>query len=158
MDLINNYSIDLRTVKTFIEPTVVLLSTKVDDAIINCFDPDANTGGSPSDDNDQFRLPYLLEVRPPIEFDYNTAKTKLVSLQLDEGASERVIFNVPGELLQVGESVEDGAGHQGQLLRLAGRIDVESRTTVCISTTRATDISDWNSDWLFRRTSFIFAA
>jgi DNA mismatch repair protein MSH5 len=97
-------------------------------------------------------------VRPPIEFDYNTAKSKLVGLQLDEGASERVMFNVPGELLQVGESVEDGAGHQGQLLRLAGHIDVESRTTVCISTTRIAGISNWGLDWLFGRTSFIFAA
>ena len=107
------------------------MSTKVDDSIINCFDPDANTGGTVGEDNDPFRLPYILDVRPPTEFDYNTAKTKLVGLQLEEDNSEHVIFNVPGELLQVGGSVEDGAGHQGQLLRLAGRIDVESRTTVC---------------------------
>jgi DNA mismatch repair protein MSH5 len=127
---VENKEVDFYAVKTFIEPTVVLVSTKVDAAVIGCFDPDANTSGSVSENNDQFRLPYLLEVRPPIEFDYNTAKTKLSGLQLDEDISQRVVFNVPGELLQVGRSVEDGAGHEGQLLRLAGRIDVESRTTV----------------------------
>lgn len=126
--------IDLRVVKTFVEPTVVLVSTKVDDAVINCFDPEVRNGESVSGDNDQFRLPFLLEVRPPSEFNYDTAKPKLMGLWLKEETDGRVIFNIPGELFQVGESVEGGAGQQGQLLRLAGRIDIESRTTVCVQT------------------------
>jgi DNA mismatch repair protein MSH5 len=122
----------LSIVKTFIEPTVVLVSVRIDDAVINCFDPEARSSESVSGDNDQFRLPFLLEMRPPSEFSYDSAKIKLVSLPLDEDNGSSVRFHIPGELIQVGESVEDGTGQQGRLLRLAGRVDIDSRTTVCV--------------------------
>ncbi|RAR08460.1 DNA mismatch repair protein MutS [Stemphylium lycopersici] len=64
--------------KTYIDPTVILVSTKIDDKVIDRFDPEASNGESMSGDNDQFRLPFLLEVRPPSEFYYESAKNKLV--------------------------------------------------------------------------------
>jgi DNA mismatch repair protein MSH5 len=114
--------------RVFIDPTVVLVSTKIDDAVIDRFDPEARSSGSMTAENDQFRLPFLLEVRPPSEFYYSAARSKLGE---DDGT--RVSFNVPGELgadyHMEGDNV---AGQQGQLLRLAGWIDIESRTTVHI--------------------------
>ncbi|EFQ91292.1 hypothetical protein PTT_11889 [Pyrenophora teres f. teres 0-1] len=121
----------VESLKTFIEPTVILVSTKVDDKVIECFDPEARSGESSSGDNDQFRLPYLLEVRPPSEFYYESARTKLLSLRLGEENGTRVRFNVPGELPVANHHEEESfVGQQGQLLRLAGWIDLESRSTV----------------------------
>ncbi|KAA8625153.1 MutS Mismatch repair ATPase [Pyrenophora tritici-repentis] len=121
----------VESLKTFIEPTVILVSTKIDDKVIECFDPEARSGESSSGDNDQFRFPYLLEVRPPSEFYYDSARTKLVALRLGEENGTRVRFNVPGELAAANHHEEESsAGQQGQLLRLAGWIDLESRSTV----------------------------
>jgi DNA mismatch repair protein MSH5 len=117
--------------RMYIDPTIILVSTKIDDSVIDRFDPKTESGDSLSGDNDQFRLPFLLEVRPPSEFLYDAARSKLVNLHLGEEDGTRVSFNVPGEL-NAGNHLDDEsvAGQQGQLLRLAGWIDVESRVTV----------------------------
>jgi DNA mismatch repair protein MSH5 len=121
----------VEALRVFINPTVILVSTKIDDTVIDRFDPEAKNNGSASVDNDQFRLPFLLEVRPPNEFCYDTAKIKLVNLHLGEENGTRVSFNVPGELGAHDHLEEDSvASQQGQLLRLAGWVDIESRTTV----------------------------
>jgi DNA mismatch repair protein MSH5 len=121
----------VEALRVFINPTVILLSTKIDDTVIDRFDPEAKHNSSASVGNDQFRLPFLLEVRPPSEFYYDTAKIKLVNLQLGEENGIRVSFNVPGEFSGHDHLEEDSvAGQQGQLLRLAGWVDIESRTTV----------------------------
>jgi DNA mismatch repair protein MSH5 len=115
----------------FIDPTVILVSTKIDDAVVERFDPELRTGASVSDDNDQFRLPFVLEVRPPSEFHYDTAKTKLVSLRLGQEDGTRINLIIPGELATIEQfGQESTAGQQGQLLRLAGWIDLDSRLTV----------------------------
>jgi DNA mismatch repair protein MSH5 len=82
--------------------------------------------------DDQFRLPYLLEVRPAAEFNYEAAKIKLVNLQLGQDDGPQVTFVIPGDVLAVEgfDDDENFAGRQGQLLRLAGWIDLESRFTV----------------------------
>ena len=120
--------------RTFVEPTVILVSTKIDDKVMERFDSEVRNSESASSDNDQFRLPFLLEVRPPNEFSYDAAKSKLVSLRLGEENGTRVSFHIPGELAPVDHLEEEAAvGQQGQLLRLAGWIDLESRSTVCCS-------------------------
>ncbi|KAG9186743.1 hypothetical protein G6011_09851 [Alternaria panax] len=119
------------SLRTFIEPTVILVSTKVDDKVIDRFDPEANSGDCASSDNDQFRLPFLLEVRPPNEFSYDAGKNKLVSLRLGEENGTRVNFKIPGEFGSMDRLDGEGtAGRQGQLLWLAGWIDLESRSTI----------------------------
>lgn len=117
--------------RMYINPTTILVSTKIDDTVIDRFDPEARNNGSVSGDNDQFRLPFLLEVRPPSEFYYDAARSKLVKLRLGEKHGTQVRFNVPGEIA-AGNHIDDDnvAGQQGQLLRLAGWIDVDSRVTV----------------------------
>lgn len=114
--------------KIFVNPTVILVSTKIDDAVIDRLDPDARSGESISGNNDQFRLPFLLDVRPPSEFYYDAAKTKLATLKLGEDHGTQVSFNIPGD--HFGGHDEAMHGQQGQLLRLAGWIDMESRVTV----------------------------
>ncbi|CAN9407683.1 unnamed protein product [Alternaria alternata] len=121
----------IEALRTFIEPTVILVSTKIDDKVIERFDPEAANADYAHSDNDQFRLPFLLEVRPPNEFTYEVGKNKLVSLRLGQEHGTRVSFRIPGEIVPMDHLDEEGTiGQQGQLLRLAGWIDLESRSTV----------------------------
>jgi DNA mismatch repair protein MSH5 len=108
---------------------VILTSIKVDDSVIDRFDPEAKSATSASGTNDQFRLPFLLDVRPSGEFNYDTARTKLMTLRLGEVDGPRVNFIVPGDHLATHDDV-GAPGQQNQLLRLAGWIDIESRVTV----------------------------
>jgi len=117
------------SVKSFIEPTVILVSNKVDDSIIERFDPGAKNADSVSSNNDQFRLPFLLDVRPPSDFYYDAAKSKLMTLRLSEEDGPQVSFNVPGDYLG-GFEGDAAHGQQGQLLRLTGWFDMENRVTV----------------------------
>ncbi|KAH6615072.1 muts domain V-domain-containing protein [Boeremia exigua] len=117
------------TLKGFVDPTVILISSKVDDTVIDHLDPEAKSDESVSGNKDQFRLPFLLDVRPPNEFYYDTAKNKLMTLVLGEEGGSRVSFNVPGDHLG-GHDVESATGQQGHLLRLAGWVDMESCITV----------------------------
>ncbi|KAL6704002.1 hypothetical protein ACN47E_008853 [Coniothyrium glycines] len=113
------------------DPTVILISTKIDDSVVDRFDPGSKNGASINGDNDQFRLPFLLEVRPPSEFSYVTAKSKLVGLRLGQQDGVQINFHVPGEFATAHQFDDDNTtSQQGQLLRLAGWIDLESRITV----------------------------
>ncbi|KAF2264564.1 hypothetical protein CC78DRAFT_580350 [Lojkania enalia] len=118
--------------KTYIEPTVILVSTKIDDAVLDRLDSEARSRTSEEGSNDQFRLPFSLDVRPSPEFYYEAAKNKLVYLNLGEDDGPQVTFVVPGDVIAVdglGES-ENAVGRLAQLLRLSGWIDMESRLTV----------------------------
>ncbi|KAJ4296681.1 hypothetical protein N0V90_006729 [Kalmusia sp. IMI 367209] len=110
--------------RVYIDPTVVLVSTKIDDAVIDTFENLAE---------DRFSLPFLLEVRPPSEFSFDAAKSKLASLSFEDNDPLHINFVVPGDLNPLGEeSMENARGRQGRLLRLAGLIDLDSRITVLI--------------------------
>lgn len=118
---------DRRLVKTYFEPTVVLVSTRIDDAIIDRLDPDMRARGSTVDEQEnQFALPYLLEVRPSPEFSYEGAKSKLVNLDLESESGPSIHFIVPGDVL----ADNGGARCREHLLRLASWVDIESRLTV----------------------------
>lgn len=112
-------------------PTVILLSTKIDDSVIDRFDPETKSNESVSGDYDQFRLPYLQELRPPSEFYYDTAVSRLVSLRVGDENGGHFSFNTPGHLNVINSPTHEGdASHQGDVLRLAGWINLESRVTV----------------------------
>jgi hypothetical protein len=82
----------------------------------------------------QFRLPYLLEVRPSSEFAYESAKNKLVSLKLGSDTGPQVTFVVPGDVVAFDDADDIGfEGRHCHLLRLAAWIDVESKITVCLA-------------------------
>lgn len=79
----------------------------------------------------QFRLPYALEIRPSPEFGYEVGKNKLVNLRLGSDAELPVSFFTPGDT----DSYDDqnggkDIGYTGRLLRLSGKIDIESRITI----------------------------
>jgi DNA mismatch repair protein MSH5 len=82
--------------------------------------------------DDQFRLPFLLEVRPPAEFSYDAAASKLVNLRLDAYHASQVRFFVPGDTVVEDPTCdfESARGQQGKLLLLAGLVDMDSRLTV----------------------------
>lgn len=134
-------------VRLHIEPTVILVSTKTDDSVIDCLDAEARERSSESGSSeciysntvpklnisdDRFRLPFLLDIRPASEFSYDVAKSKLAGLRLWQTDEPRVTFVVPGDVVAAEGPIEDdeAVGRQDQLLRLAGWIDVESRLTV----------------------------
>ncbi|KAK0837511.1 hypothetical protein LTR02_011671 [Friedmanniomyces endolithicus] len=122
--------------KLFIDPTVVLVSTRCDEEVINRLDPESRNPSASADgrSTDQTRLPYMLECRPGAEFGYDSARNKLVNLRLGQQGGPRVTFVVPGDVTAEHENFNNldagSAGRQGQLLRLSGWINVESRTTV----------------------------
>lgn len=142
---------DYGTVKLHANPTVILLSMRVDDIVDEHLKPWEGARGSVNGDGrdelsqrnyiltlapkaDQFRLPYVLEVRPSPEFSYESGKNKLINLRIGSDVGPRVTFITPGDA-DTYEDIGDGdgagfTGRQGQLLRLSGWIDVESRITV----------------------------
>jgi DNA mismatch repair protein MSH5 len=124
-------------VKLFIDPAVVLISTKCSEELINQLDPEmANGRGSIAGErnSDTTRLPYLLECRPNAEFGYQASRKKLVNLRIGQHDGPRVTFVVPGDILpQAGSRVvgeDDHADRQGQILRLSGWINLDSSLTV----------------------------
>jgi DNA mismatch repair protein MSH5 len=139
----------MAVVRTYIDPTIVLISTSTDDAVLDQLDPEGLSGASVSGESkcsrrkhaaglmlpdDQFRLPFLLEVRPPAEFSYDAAQSKLVSLNLSEDQGSRVNFFVPGDMAVDHSAYDPNAvpGQHGKLLRMAGLVDMDSCLTVWI--------------------------
>jgi DNA mismatch repair protein MSH5 len=116
----------LDIVRVYIDPTVVLVSTKVDETVTETLENLAE---------DRFSLPFLLEVRPPGEFSSDAAKGKLATLRFGDDGAPQMNFVVPGDLNLLGEeSLGNAPGQHGRLLRLAGLVDLESRLTVCDET------------------------
>ncbi|KAL1607764.1 hypothetical protein SLS60_002700 [Paraconiothyrium brasiliense] len=109
--------------RVYVDPTVVLVSTKIDDAVVEMLENLAE---------DRFSLPFLLEVRPPGEFSFDAAIGKLATLRFEDDGVAQMNFVVPGDLNLLGEeSLENAPGQQGRLLRLAGLVDMESPTNAC---------------------------
>jgi DNA mismatch repair protein MSH5 len=86
-------------VKTFIDPTIVLVSSKLDDTVLDKLDPERRNMGDRG--STAYGMPALCSPRPVSEFSYD---------------------DVTGDAAM--------ESRQGQLLRLAGWIDVDSRVTV----------------------------
>lgn len=115
-------------VKAYIEPTVVLVPTRIDDTILERLSPGQGDDRSSTEEpNDHFGLPYLLDLRPSSEFSYEGAKHKLANLDLNSEYGPEIHFLVPGDLQAEADGVER---RYENMLRLASWIDVDSRLTV----------------------------
>lgn len=83
---------------------------------------------------DQFRLPYIIDTRPSPEFNYEAGKRKLIDIRNLRQKRPLAEFLVPGDdasYEEYGDGYETGfTRHQGKLLRLSGRIDLESQVSV----------------------------
>ncbi|KAF2761501.1 hypothetical protein EJ05DRAFT_174055 [Pseudovirgaria hyperparasitica] len=119
------------TLKLFVQPTVVLIPTSIDDSVIDLLNPEPEAEASELDGSIR-RLPYLFELRPSSEFKYEAAKSKLVALSLQHGDGPRMDFTTP---VDIGVDTNDcrhvgSSGRQGQVLRLSTWMDIDSRLTV----------------------------
>jgi DNA mismatch repair protein MSH5 len=80
---------------------------------------------------------YVLNAQPSGDFSYEAAKNKLVNLELSAYEASNIIFTTPVDELAgdpYGHGDHGGMGRQGRLMRLAGRVDLDSRLTVCFGT------------------------
>ncbi|KAI5204078.1 hypothetical protein E4T38_04811 [Aureobasidium subglaciale] len=117
----------------FIDPTIILVSSKLDDSVLDRLDLERKN----MDDGDStaYGMPALCSPRPSSEFLYDSARCRLADLKLDHEDGPKVTFTTPGDVV-IGRDegyIADGDAfetRQGQLLKLAGWIDVESRVTV----------------------------
>lgn len=123
----------IETLKLQINPTVILICSCTEDDIMDCL-----TSGAIDEDglewsNNGIGLPYLLELRPKSEFDYDSAVSKLVQLNVGAQDGPHVVFSVPGDVHGTvrAQGIDDDAqGSQAALLRLSGWIQTESQVTV----------------------------
>ncbi|KAL1306915.1 hypothetical protein AAFC00_005558 [Neodothiora populina] len=122
----------VEALKIFIEPTLILHPVRLDDEILDVLDPERHN----VDDGNgtTFDLSNICTPRPNSDFNFETAKTKLINLDLGDLRGPRVTFVVPGDVIADANSGPGGeyefVGREGTLLKLAGWIDVESRFTV----------------------------
>lgn len=127
---------DSALVKLLADPTVILVSAKCSDEVMNRLDPELrHQRPTPDGDgqSDQTRLPYLLECRPNAEFGYDSARSKLVNLNIGQQHGPSVHYITPGDVVpydKLNTGDVDGVGRQGALLRLSGWISWDSRLTV----------------------------
>lgn len=112
-------------VKLFIDPTIVLLPANSSPEVVQCLDPNRVILATDDSRSDCTHLPYLFESRPSAEFAYEQGKNKLVNLNIGQRGGPEVAFVVPGDHISTEQDTR-----QGQLLRLSGWINIESRLTV----------------------------
>ena len=84
----------------------------------------------------EFRTPYILEVRPSAEFNYDAGKNKLAALRLlsDDGR-HNTLMTPDNDSSNHHDDYENQydpghSGRYGKILRLSGRADLESRLTI----------------------------
>ncbi|KAI4752933.1 hypothetical protein E4T52_14463 [Aureobasidium sp. EXF-3400] len=123
----------IEALKIFIEPTIILVSSKLDDTVLDKLDPDRRNMGD--GDSTAYGMPALCSPRPASEFSYGSARNRLAGLKLDHEDGPKITFVTPGDLIAEGneEHIAGDAAvesRQGQFLRLAGWIDVDSKVTV----------------------------
>ena len=83
----------------------------------------------------EFRTPYIIELRPSVEFNYEAGKSKLASIRLPSDVELQSTMITPDNNSYHHDEYEDQpepgrTGRFGKLLRLSGRVDLESRLTI----------------------------
>ncbi|GAB7338813.1 hypothetical protein MBLNU457_5511t2 [Dothideomycetes sp. NU457] len=124
----------VEALKLFISPTTILVPYRLDETILDRIDSDYRSRETSTDGRSEvFNLPYQLDLRPSAEFNHESAKHKLVNLKIGQENGPRVAYVGPGDVLPADDAEipeEAAMTEQGQLLRLAGWIDLESQITV----------------------------
>jgi DNA mismatch repair protein MSH5 len=75
---------------------------------------------------DEYATPYHISIRPSLEFSYEAARNKLVSINIGESDGSDLVIQTPGDMHDISAEQQ----RRGNFLRLAGWINVESRVTV----------------------------
>ncbi|EPQ65858.1 Bgt-5388 [Blumeria graminis f. sp. tritici] len=116
------------TLKTHVQPTTILISTRTDEDLEKHLSHDARGIDRESEENN-ISGSYGLEYRPSSDFSFEQAKYKLINLELDSEDDHDMMFTTPNDNLGILGS-RSFMGRQGRLLRLASCINLESRLTV----------------------------
>ena len=134
------------SVKLHAQPTVILLSTRVDESVDEQLDPhyrnrETTINGMLQVSGastvlmaalDQFTLPYIIELRPISEFSYEGGKSRLMDLDLR--SENQMRFIVPGDddryLRDVSRVKPGFTSQQEAFLRMSTKIDFENRISV----------------------------
>lgn len=142
----------LATVRVYAQPTIILISSRIDESVDAILDPDRHNRDTTDDQSKsaqfrsfqvlcnstsnlgQFQLPYLLEARPSPEFKYESGAQKLIDLYTKLNHSNRAKFLIPGNEGH-NEAYIHGVGpgfttSQGNRLCLSTTVDLDSRLTV----------------------------
>lgn len=101
--------------------------------MLDKLDPERRNVGD--GDSTAYGMPALCSPRPVSEFSYESARSRLVNLKIGHEDGPKITFITPGDVTTDRNSEHDAGdtateSRQGQLLRLAGWIDVDSRVTV----------------------------
>lgn len=75
---------------------------------------------------DEFATTYRILIRPTAEFSYDSARGRLLAINIGEDSGPSLTLQTPGDI----HDISGGQQRRGNLLRLAGWINVESRVTV----------------------------
>lgn len=136
---------DLETVETLklhAAPTLILLSSRVDEDLEAHLNKDANRV---DDDGEslvhvQFSLKqtaensgfYTLDTRQASEFRYDLAVEKLIGLDIFAEQSYRTVFETPDDIDLMPEVEGNGCavGRAARMMKLAGWVDLDSRIAV----------------------------
>ena len=87
-------------------------------------------------DADEVRLSYALEVRPALEFAYDTGLTKLLTVPVcvESDREAHMAFLTPGDAdmneTDVVGNVTGYSGRKEKLLQLSSKVDLESRISI----------------------------
>ncbi|OJD19083.1 hypothetical protein AJ78_00956 [Emergomyces pasteurianus Ep9510] len=150
----------IETLKLDVEPTVVLLSTRADQDTSNL--GQNGQGIHPTENDDQFQLPYHVDVRPVQEFSFEGAKVKLANLPLGTSRDD-TRFLVPGDTFSMNQNGNENelgfTDHHGRLINLSGSIDMDNRISIGCAGALITYLQrkraaeylsrDRSGDWLF---------
>lgn len=107
----------LEALKFHIKPTILLLPSRFDETIERSLNPDAK---------DEFATPYRISIRPTAEFSYASARDKLATINISEESGPPLTLHTPEDI----HDLSGGQQRRGNLLRLAGWINVDSKITV----------------------------
>ncbi|KAL9127109.1 MAG: hypothetical protein Q9217_003959 [Psora testacea] len=122
------------TLKVHIQPTVIILSLRVDKNVEEYFDPRGKSQTADDEQENMFQLPYVLEYRPSTEFAYEAGKKKLVNLRIAAFNELNASFITPGDCANYKDPTDGEelgfTARQGNLLKLSATIDMESRLTI----------------------------
>lgn len=107
----------LEALKFHIKPTILLLPSRFDETIDSSLNPDSK---------DEFATPYRISIRPTAEFSYGSGRDKLTAIKISEESGPVLTLQTPGDI----HDLTSGQQRRGNLLRLAGWINLDSRITV----------------------------
>ncbi|APA14707.1 hypothetical protein SS1G_06712 [Sclerotinia sclerotiorum 1980 UF-70] len=120
------------TLKIHVEPTIILISNRCEEALEEYLQKDAKV--IDRGDGSEIFGSYTLDSRPAAEFYYEAAKNRLASLDIGAAGDAGMMFVTPGDDFAGDrnhiQADLGGAGRQGALMRLAGWVDLESRNSV----------------------------